>query len=106
MNRRRCCCFRFPGLKQTRSGTDLGLGAVVLLDDGPVLPVQAVAHPELLHEDVSVAVLPSLDHHAAQHLLLSQIHLQAETRAACLPPPAHLWVREPPSGNPPESTRS
>lgn len=57
--------------------TNLGLGAVVLLDDGPLLPVQAVAHPELLHEDVFVPVLPSLNHHPAQHLLQAQIHLPA-----------------------------
>lgn len=58
--------------------TNLGLGGVVLLDDGPVLPVQAVTHPELLHVDVPVAVFPSLDHHAAHHLVLAQIHLRRE----------------------------
>lgn len=51
-------------LASKMADTHLGLGAVVLLDDGPVVPVQAVSHPEPLHEDVFVSVFPSLDHHA------------------------------------------
>lgn len=62
--------------KKTRTcRTNLGLGGVVLLDDGPVLSIQAVAHLEPLHVDVFVSVLPSLDHHARHHLVLAQIHL-------------------------------
>lgn len=59
----------------THVKTNLGLGGVVLLDNGPVLSVKAVAHPEPLHKDVPVTVFPSLDYHATHHLVLAQIHL-------------------------------
>lgn len=62
------------------ANTHLGLGGVLLLDDGPLLSVQAVSQLELLHEDVPVAVLPSLDHDAAHHLVLAQIHLEGRER--------------------------
>lgn len=60
--------------------TNLGLGGVVLLDDGPVFPIQTVSDPELLHKDVPFAVLPSLNHHTAHHLVLAEIHLPGTTR--------------------------
>lgn len=60
--------------------TNLGLGGVVLLDIFPVLSVQAMEHPKPLHKDVPVSVFPSLDHNAAHHLVLAQIHLQGRTR--------------------------
>jgi len=66
---------RLNVLRHAACRTNLGLGGVVLLDDGPLVSVQAVAHLEPLHEDVPVAVLPALDHHAAHHLVLAQIHL-------------------------------
>lgn len=43
------------------------------LEVGPVI---AVAEAELLHEDLVLAVLPSLDDEPLQQLLLAQIHLQ------------------------------
>lgn len=61
--------------KQVECALYLGPGGVLLLDDGPLLSVQAVAHPKPLHKHVPVAVLPSLDHHAAHHLVLAQVHL-------------------------------
>lgn len=60
--------------------TNLGLGGVVLLNDSPVFPIQTVSDPELLHKDVLVAVLPSLNHHTGHHLVLAEIHLPGTTR--------------------------
>lgn len=57
------------------SWTDLRLGGVFLVDQGPVFSIQTVSHLELLHEDILVIVFPTLNHHAGDQLVQAQVHL-------------------------------